>query len=62
MPAKTQNAAQQVLIKPIPCQRVEKGISTIVNQAPPMPERTQNASQHVLTKFISRLPLQEMNL
>jgi hypothetical protein len=49
MPARTENAFQHVLTKPLPCQLGHKIISTFVDQTPAMPRRTQNASQHVLT-------------
>jgi hypothetical protein len=46
MPARTQNAFQQVLSKPLPCQPEHK----MNLNKPTMPARSENASLHVLTE------------
>jgi len=51
MPARTQNATQHVLTKPIPCQR---GLKMYLNMCWTMTSMTENASQHVLTKMPAR--------
>ena len=47
MTARTQNASQHVLTKPIPCQRGHKMYLNCIDQTTPM---AQNVSQYVLTK------------